>query len=183
MSNVALAGSPPKSTRGDRDLSTVAEQRTEPSTPARSASPKSTAAAPASAPAHEDMPDHSHQCRECRASFCQPLSCGHMYCDECLPPPRLSGCPECRRQSIANRPPVQPSQPSQPVPQPEPKSNHDIERDTTFNPPGDKRHHNTLKYIAAILTIWLLLEVVVLTLAIFVLRGRITNSAAPWNRD
>ncbi|KAK1722494.1 hypothetical protein CaCOL14_006187 [Colletotrichum acutatum] len=64
----------------------VAEPRTPTSTPA------SGSASPGVAPAH--------QCRQCRASFCQPLGCGHVYCDECAGP--RHECPECNRHPVVS---------------------------------------------------------------------------------
>ncbi|KAK0380041.1 hypothetical protein CLIM01_02588 [Colletotrichum limetticola] len=63
---------------------------TEPRTP--TSTPASGSASPGVAPAH--------QCRQCRASFCQPLGCGHVYCNECAGPHHQ--CPECNRRPVVS---------------------------------------------------------------------------------
>ncbi|UQC85935.1 uncharacterized protein CLUP02_11434 [Colletotrichum lupini] len=63
---------------------------TEPRTP--TSTPASGSASPGVAPAH--------QCRQCRASFCQPLGCGHVFCDECAGPHHQ--CPECNRRPVVS---------------------------------------------------------------------------------
>ncbi|OHW92270.1 hypothetical protein CSPAE12_09098 [Colletotrichum incanum] len=57
---------------------------------------------PTSTPQSPGTMTPSHQCRNCRVSFCQPLGCGHVYCNECLGPrhnlaPGDTGCSECDR--------------------------------------------------------------------------------------
>ncbi|KAK2042356.1 hypothetical protein LZ31DRAFT_556105 [Colletotrichum somersetense] len=37
---------------------------------------------PTSTPQSPGTPTPVHQCRNCRLSFCQPLGCGHVYCNE-----------------------------------------------------------------------------------------------------
>ncbi|WQF88094.1 Putative Zinc finger, RING-type [Colletotrichum destructivum] len=59
---------------------------------------------PTSTPQSPGTVTPAHQCRICRASFCQPLGCGHVYCVECLGPrhnaaPGKAGCPECDRNN------------------------------------------------------------------------------------
>ncbi|OLN87108.1 hypothetical protein CCHL11_06553 [Colletotrichum chlorophyti] len=48
----------------------------------------------------------AHQCRDCRASFCQPLTCGHVYCDKCFR--KHESCPECRHLTSSPTSPTSP---------------------------------------------------------------------------
>ncbi|KAL0943069.1 uncharacterized protein CTRU02_200955 [Colletotrichum truncatum] len=122
MSTIAQPGTPGH-TRNGGELSTIAEQRTEPGTPP--ASTRSGTQSPTNTGAPKDTAEHNHQCRACRASFCQPLNCGHVYCEECLPPSsRQEGCPECKRQSA-------PSPPRTARPPPGPKPATDVEAQQT----------------------------------------------------
>ncbi|OHE92233.1 hypothetical protein CORC01_12469 [Colletotrichum orchidophilum] len=70
---------------------------------APAAEPRTPMSTPASGPASPGVTP-AHQCRQCRASFCQPLGCGHVYCNQCVGLHHI--CPECDRHTIV------PSKPS-----------------------------------------------------------------------
>ncbi|EFQ31379.1 uncharacterized protein GLRG_06523 [Colletotrichum graminicola M1.001] len=79
---------------------------------------------PTSTPQSPGTPTPAHQCRNCRASFCQPLGCGHVYCNECLGSPHSlapgsTGCPECDRRKVT------PPKPLTPEPKFEHEPNHE----------------------------------------------------------
>ncbi|KAK1980634.1 hypothetical protein LZ30DRAFT_119880 [Colletotrichum cereale] len=68
---------------------------------------------PASTPQSPGTATPAHQCRNCCVSFCQPLGCGHVYCNECLGPshnlaPGNTGCPECDREKATHPKPLTP---------------------------------------------------------------------------
>ncbi|KAK1675328.1 hypothetical protein BDP55DRAFT_632490 [Colletotrichum godetiae] len=111
-------------------LAAVAEPRTPTSTPA--SGPVSPGVAPV------------HQCRQCRASFCQPLGCGHVYCDECAGPHHK--CPECDRQLV----PPKPSSSEKP-----PKTTTPSE-DGLFSPVFQKRIANRIRtmYYISLCSFW-----------------------------
>ncbi|KAK1990384.1 hypothetical protein LX36DRAFT_620823 [Colletotrichum falcatum] len=71
---------------------------------------------PASTPQSPDTVTPAHQCKTCRTSFCQPLGCGHVYCNECLGSGNTS-CPECGRGNEMPRKSLTP----------EPKVEHDAD--------------------------------------------------------
>ncbi|KAK1967448.1 hypothetical protein LZ32DRAFT_648019 [Colletotrichum eremochloae] len=81
---------------------------------------------PTSTPQSPGTPIPAHQCRGCRVSFCQPLGCGHVYCNDCLGPPHsLSpgkmGCPECDRSDATPPTPLMPEPKIEHEPEPNPK--------------------------------------------------------------
>ncbi|KAK2025032.1 hypothetical protein LX32DRAFT_643108 [Colletotrichum zoysiae] len=105
---------------------------------------------PTSTPQSPGTPTPVHQCRNCRVSFCQPLGCGHVYCNECLGPPHTlapgsTGCPECDGTK---------STPSKLL-TPEPKAEHETDHES-----GERYYKRARR------TSWISLVMLILTMVL-----------------